>query len=189
MKKLLPELMLLILAAVVGFMGGASCQSCMPTARAQVQDEGLLLAKVFVSEGGFDAPADHLAVARYTRGLSHFWRAPMGATLVRRYRRALAPASERRSRPWLANLDRSLEAPEGWPEESQPWSARRAQWAATLARADAFLRREIDAPPTCRPHSWGSPVYDAEEIASTIENGGFVVNCGETRNVFLRWHP
>lgn len=189
MKRLLPEIGIMLLTAIVFFMAGASCQSCETKAEAQAQDVGLLLAKVFVSEGGFDGEADHLAIGRYTRNLALFWRSDMGVTLVRRYQRALAPAAERRGRRWLANLDRSLEAPEGWPEDRQPWSARRAQWAATLARADAFLRREIDAPPGCRPHSWGSPVYDAEEIARTLENGGFVVNCGETKNTFLRWHP
>jgi len=148
----------------------------------------LLLARVFVSESGFDGVADHLPIARYTRNLSHHWRAPMGVTMVRRYTRALAPAEERRSRPWLANLDRSGDAPAGWPERDQAWSERRGQWLAALARADAFLAREVDAPAGCNPHSWGSPTYDAAQIASTIANGGFVVSCGNTANVFLRWH-
>lgn len=159
--------------------------------RAQSRDAGLMLAQVFVSESGFDGTADHLPIARYTRNLSHFWGAPMDVAMVRRYRRALAPASERRSRPWLANLDRSGDEPRLWPHgsNSQPWSERRPQWLAALARADAFLERRVDAPAGCNPHSWGSPTYDAAQIQSTLANGGHIVNCGNTANVFLRWHP
>lgn len=101
--------------------------------------------------------------------------------------RALAPESERRSRPWLANLDRSGNAPRSWPEDRQPWSERRQQWLDTLERADAFLAGDIDAPEGCRPQSWGSPVYDREAIERTLANGGVVVPCGETKNVFMRW--
>lgn len=177
--------------AIATFLVGVTLDQCPPApAYAQQSDAGLMLARVFVNEAGFDGAADHLAIANYTRRLARHYRAPIDVTMVRRYTRALAPESERRDRVWIANLSRDDGAPRGWPEANQRWADRDAQWRAALDRADAFLRGEIDAPPGCRPHSWGSPDYDAEAIARTIANGGFVVNCGPgTKNVFLRWHP
>ncbi len=162
--------------------------------QAQAPDEGLLLAMVFVSEAGFidtnrdpDGSADHLAIANYTRALARYWRLPMSAALVRRYTRALAPEEARRNRPWLANLSRAPGAPRGWREDRMRWADRDAQWRATLDLADAFLAGRVDAPDGCRPNSWGSPVYDADDIARTLARGGRVIDCGRTRNVFLRW--
>jgi hypothetical protein len=179
--------------ALATFIVGLTLDQCSPglPAHAQAPDVGLMLARVFVSESGFDGAADHLPIANYTRSLARYWRVPMGVALPRRYTRALAPESERRSRPWLANLMRNGAEPRSWPHgpNSQPWPERRQQWLDTLARADAFLAGEVDAPPGCRPHSWGSPEYDREAIESTIANGGFVIDCGPTKNVFLRWHP
>lgn len=173
---------------LIGIMLGLACvRQCEPV-HAQSQDEGLLLATVFVSESGFDGVADHLPIANYTRRLARHWGAPIGVAMVRRYTRALAPQEARRSRPWLANLSRAPGAPRGWNENAQHWSERDAQWRAALARADAFLAGEVDAPRGCRPKSWGSPDYDAEQIASTLARGGWVVTaCGATRNVFLSW--
>lgn len=170
--------------AAFTFAVGLTMHSCEP-AHAQT-DDGLLLARVMVNEAGFDGSADHLAIASYTRGLARRWQMPIGAAMVRRYTRALAPASQRRDRPWIATLTRGDAAPVGWREERQPWAERREQWAATLARADAFLAGEIDAPDGCRPQSWGGSM-DQARIDRILARGGRVIACGDTKNVFLRF--
>lgn len=150
-------------------------------------DAGLLLARAMVNEAGFDGAADHLAIANYARRLARSHGEPFAVRLVARFTRALAPAHARRNRTWIAELDRSGNAPASWNESSQPWSARRGQWLATLARADAFLRGEIDAPDGCRPHAWGSPVYDREALERAFARGAVAQSCGDTKNVFYRF--
>lgn len=160
---------------------------CAKPVLAQSDDAGLMLAKVFVNEAGMDAPDDHLAIANYSRRLARHRGVTMAVFLPSRLRRALAGASARVNRVWIANLDRSGNAPIGWDESRQPWSARRGQWLATLERADAFLRGEIDARDGCRPTSWGSPVWDREELDRAFARGAVAQACGDVKNVFYRF--
>lgn len=154
-----------------------------PRPPAWAEDPALVLAIVGTNEAGIDGYADHLAIAAYVerearrRGLSipDYARA--------RFRRALALPGERRNRPWIAHLSRSLDAPGEWPEDRQHWIERRDQWREALERMDRFVRGEVRAP--CSPSTWGSPVYDRDELDAAIENGARRLDCGATRNEFL----
>lgn len=159
---------------------------CEPIpAHAQSGDASLLLARVCVNEGGFSALADCDAIGAISIRQSRLRRMPLVAYLRARFLRALAPADQRRNRTWIADLQRNEHAPIGWPHESQPWSARRDQWRDLLARTDAIVAGEIEL--SCTAQTWGSEVYDREQIARILANGGRVVDCGATRNVFLRF--
>lgn len=180
----------LILAAFV--LGGGRCEveaqgaPAVPLPdTAWASDPGLVCAIVGTNEAGIDGLADHLAICEYIRRNARRAGLSIPAYAFRRFRRALALPGARHNRHWIANLSRSLDAPAEWPEARQAWAERQGQWTEALARADAFLAGETPAP--CSPSTWGSPLYDAEEIEALIAGGARVISCGLTRNVFLRF--
>lgn len=162
---------------------GAMLATCR--ASAQGDDVGLMLAKVAVNEGGFESLADADAIAAISIRQARLRSIPLGTYLRTRFLRALAPAERRRNRPWIASLSRVAGPPHGWPASSQPWSARSAQWGTLLHRMDHVVAGDIRV--SCNAHTWGSAVYDKDAIERILANGGRVVDCGPTKNVYLRF--
>ncbi len=159
----------------------------VPTiAQAQREDTALLLAQICTNEAGFDGTADCLAITAMSIRQARLRHMTLPQYLRSRFRRALAPANERRNRPWIANLNRTHEEPSGCNRASQPWSARRSQWVALLDLMDRVVAQELI--PRCNAQTWGSKIYDRENIERILANGGYIVDCGNTKNVFLRFH-
>jgi hypothetical protein len=180
------QLRLAAWAAICVLAAALAMHQCEPApAYAQAADASLLLAKVCVNEAGFDGIADCDAIAAISIRQARLRGMPLGAYLQARFRRALAPVDARRNRPWIAGLQRNHRAPAHWPHQSQPWSARSASWRALLARTDDVVAGRVTV--ECNAQTWGSPVYDAKNIARILANGGRVVPCGRTRNQFLRF--
>jgi len=107
-------------------------------------------------------------------------------TLRRMHPRALADVRpETDSRRWIAGLDASMERPEHWPESDVPWESRGvAAWRRVLETVRAGLRGQSAC--SERPHVWGGRALDADHIQRRINQGFRVVDCGPTKNVFLR---
>jgi hypothetical protein len=90
------------------------------------------------------------------------------------------------SRPWLAGLDASMSEPEGWPV-SVSWAGRgRPAWEAALLVARGVLRGDEGHGCDANPLVWGGPGPDRERLDRMLSNGWVRVDCGETRNWFLR---
>lgn len=160
------------------------CLQCSVPVCVLADDAGLLLARIAVSEAGFNDSDDGEAIALMSMRQARDRGMELVAFLRARYKRALAPASARRNRPWLAGLTRSLDAPPLWPHANQPWTARRGQWRDLLTRMDRVAAGRSKL--TCIAHVWGGPEVDAKRIARILANGGRIVSCGRTRNIFLR---
>lgn len=145
----------------------------------------LLLARIVIGECGFDAtPADvaaHHAVleARAER---------LGVSYVRAARlyspRHTGVATSRR--PWVAQLDRTLRRPPSWPS-SASWERHRPEWERVLKLAERAHAGELEHGCDGRPDHWGGSVVDHERIERGVRRGYWrVVDCGRTRNVFVR---
>jgi hypothetical protein len=90
------------------------------------------------------------------------------------------------SRPWIAGLDASMAEPPGWPV-SVSWVSRgRPGWEAALLVARGVLSGEDGHGCTSNPLIWGGPGPDRERIDRLLANGWERVDCGATRNLFLR---
>lgn len=89
--------------------------------------------------------------------------------------------------PWILRLDRSGEAPRGWPRTTS-WEVAGPQWSALLDHTEAIERGEVE--PVCsEPVSdWGDAHVDGDRIARGIARGFWRrVDCGpNVRNVGLR---
>lgn len=155
---------------------------CAHPAFAQSPDVGVLLARVGVNEAGFGDYADHEIIAHISIEQARDRGLMLPVYLFSRYTRALAPASERNGRQYIAGLNRAGDEPPGW-DSTIDWSIYRPQWLRILARVDAVLagRRRV----RCGASTWGGPVVDAERIAAKLADGWQVAQCGRTKNIFL----
>lgn len=100
------------------------------------------------------------------------------------HRRALAEVRTD-GRRWIAGLDAAGSMPDGWPESDVPWeTSGRPAWLRTLAT----VRRTLAGGRVCsaRPSIWGGASLDAPAISRREAEGYVRVNCGTTRNVFMR---
>lgn len=151
-------------------------------------DAGLWLARICVSESGWDSPADCSAILEVLRwgGYHHgtHW-----LTHAQSYSRRLFGGA-RRHRGWPSHLRVDGEEPEQWPS-TVAWSAYRARWLSILATA-----RRMAAHPTANceeaPTDWGGRV----DLDRARRLGMVPVSCGATRNWFfvrrsqwIRRHP
>lgn len=162
--------------------------------------EGLAhdLVRVLVSEGGFDDPREHDALAwtlsrraatlRRTRGWS-----------ARRTLRAIAdralvePRTDRQR--WLHRLELHGGAPRGWGElTTVPWGRRADRYKAVVERVRAFMRGEVADPCEGPSELWGSRTHpvDRRALVRNVCSGTWVVvDCGleggARDNVYVRW--
>ena len=161
-------------------------------------DEGEVLvrdlARVFVSEAGFNDPIEHAALghtlARRARHLRRVrgWGARQTIRTISD-RTLVSPLTNRQR--WLHALDLTGSRPRQWGQWTQaPWQSEGWKVAITEAR-DLIAGRVADP---CRGPSqlWGSRYADREAIASGLQRGTWaVVDCGleETAddNVYVRW--
>ena len=171
-------------AAVLGFLL-CLAESCHHApAAAQCADVVLLLARVGVNEAGFHGHADHRAITAITIRQARRRGLELDTWTVQRFKRALAPAERRRDRFYIAHLRHDDTKPEAWNEDANRWSDYSAAWLQTLEEvADVIAHGGRGE---CRATDWGSPVYDREEIDRKLANGWEVVDCGATRNTYLR---
>lgn len=161
--------------AVLVFLVGLAAHECEPVHADAWTDHEVALARICVSEATW-GEADCRAIV-HARGRYDV------ATLRRMHPRALASVRTD-ARRWIAGLDASLTEPAGWPV-AVPWESRgRDAWVRVLG----LVRESMRGPGACSeaPHVWGGRAIDADRIAR-LEARGFVrVDCGVTRNVFLR---
>lgn len=160
--------------------------------------EGLVhdLARVFVSEAGWDAPREHAALgwtlARRAQRLRE--RRGMGAQQVIRAiadRTLVEPRTDRQR--WLYALRLDGARPVEWERwTTARWGRRTDGWKAALTAARALVRGELADPCDGPSELWGSPTHPVDRAAleRNIRAGVWVrVDCGleHRSNVFVRW--
>lgn len=145
----------------------------------------LLLARIVVGEAGFSATEDdvmahHSVLTSRTerRGWSYVQAAQL-------YSPRHTGVKESR-RPWIAELNKALRRPPSFPE-NLPWSNYKPNWKRILELAGKAHRGELEQ--RCVADHWGSPNHpiDKKRIKRATENDRqIIVDCGDTKNVFLR---
>lgn len=149
-------------------------------AKATREEESVLLARVAVSEAGWDNAHEHaalwhvLAARAESRGITI-------ASMTRSYSRRAVEGSERK--PWLGELDQSAHAPASW-NANVPFSVYRSRWLRVIERAQLFLRASVNNPCPGAMH-WGDR---SERLTRRAESLGLVeVRCSvRTANRFWR---
>jgi hypothetical protein len=191
----------------------AAAAACALAAAARADDEGALerwlaatldgrttsstelyLARLMVSEGGWDSERDHAAVAWSIAGRLEALGRRRGSTVrtlddaIFRYADVLADPRTDRQR-WVSALP---VPPPGVPWErprvstvGEPLPSRAEAWGSILGRARAFLEGRLACPCAERPDHWGGPVDD-ERAARAVARGAMrEVDCGSTGNRFF----
>lgn len=165
--------------AVLVFLVGFAADMCQPAHADSWTEHEVMLARICVNEASFrDADCRAIVEARGRYDV---------ATLRRMHPRALA-SSRTDARPWIAHLDASGAMPAGWPEARVSWQERGLPaWVRILSTVRETMRTggACDA----RPQVWGGRSIDAERIARLEARGYVRVDCGDTRNVYLRRVP
>ena len=107
---------------------------------------------------------------------------PMHASL--RSDRATNPR-EGDSRPWLGDIASDLHQPLGWEGSAASWEVYSGRFRTMFAFVQGVLDGRTHA--RCRgiPRRWGGPRIDAHLIDAQVRRGEVVIDCGNTRNVFL----
>lgn len=153
---------------------------------ARSESDALLLARVVVSESGWDgwASGDGYALhyAQLTvadrDGIS--WRSAARALSPRAT--GLRPTADPRL-SWVSGLREDLLAPAGWPASPHaPWVAYRARWLAVLERARDVVTWDLEihdewSPCEERPITWAARWH-------TPSPGLRALDCGDTANAF-----
>lgn len=143
--------------------------------------EALALGWLTYSEAGVDGLEDAAALYEAIATMAEH-RGSSWAESACAYSRRLFGGTTSRA-PWILGLDRSGEAPRGWPSTSS-WAVAAPQWAALLEHTEAIVRGDVPRP--CRASDWGHPEVDAARIRRGVRRGWWEIrDCGETRNVFL----
>lgn len=161
------------LIAVIGLEGARTS-----SVAAQRDDDAVILARICVSEAGWDSGDDCTAIHQVIAGIAEregmSWRAAARAASPR-----LAECTV--SRRWLCGLDARGEQPAHWPSLVS-WSRYRDDWLSTVARARRILDGEIVSRCTEAPRVWGS----VEDHIRAAREGRILrsIDCGRTRNRF-----
>jgi hypothetical protein len=168
---------------------------------AQTEPDHVLLARIWVSEKGWDDSLEEVAIWQVLEAR----RAPI-AWMLRRGRpvslraamRAYAPRATGRVRVvsgrqrWVSTLRSDGRAPAFWRElTGVGWGHYEARWLEVLSRARARLAGEDPRPSPCAesPEHWGSPTHPADRALArrALRAGRWIeVDCGEVRNRFFR---
>jgi len=170
------------------------------SARADLATDALLLARICVSEAGWECfeTGDGYAIHEVLlRGAERH--AMRYETFARSYSPRATGMAPSRLRPWVAGLRADGGEPYSWPrvttrpipgglvrvEPHPPWVSYRARWLAVLDRAREVVSwrlDDVDEWSICEGevHDWGGEVDEAR--AHRI--GLVPVGCGETANTF-----
>ena len=156
-------------------------------AGALADDDAVLLARVVVSESGWDGWATgdgyaiHEAQLAQARADGVSWRSAAVAMSPRATGRR--PTSGRLA--WVAGLDERGREPAAWPPlPHSPWPQYRSRWLAVLERAREVVTWPMsvhDEWGMCdeRPWTWAAPHHPPSP-------GLVAVDCGGTRNRYYR---
>lgn len=149
-------------------------------------DEALTLTKICVHEAGpypgDDCPA--LFDALRNRGSERGYRWDRWAHI---YSDRIFDRQRRDHRAWITRLAPPFNRPARWPYSDVVWDR-----VGPSIRSLYYRARSIVAglePSRCvePPDHWGGPVVDRARIRAGVRRGHwYVVDCGDTRNVFLR---
>lgn len=140
------------------------------------------VARLCVSEASFSATADCRAITWIVSRQAERRGVSIAEYVARQHHRHVR--SEQR--PWIGGLDASMERPEGWPEDQIAWEPRGvALWSRRLAEVRGYL---ADGQHGCSaaPAVWGGLVTDHARILRLEARGYERVDCGVSRNAFLR---
>ncbi len=144
--------------------------------------EQLALARVCVSEAGWDATPECAAIHQVLEdrarviGFSYI-------AAVCSYSTRTCDRGRQDPRRWIAWLSPSLDEPEGWPR-GMLWSRYRDRWRTMLDHAGAVLRGQVQSPCEEPPHYWGMP--RGIDLARAQEAGWERLSCPGARNAFWR---
>jgi hypothetical protein len=178
-------------AYVAGLLFAAFLMDLCNITSAQGQDhqawqaDVVSLARLCVNEAGWPSPEgsnDCAAIGRYARARADSNNETVAAYIARVHWRHTSPT--RRTRVWVRGLNAELTEPTGWPADLDWATWGRVRWNAALEDAAQILRGRRTAC-TETPHTWGGYI-DRERIARMLANGYRQIDCGSTRNVFMR---
>lgn len=162
--------------AFVGLVVGA-IMALPPAVEATRPGEILGLARICVSESGWDSPHDCEGILAVLRSRSE----RTGMTLnqaMRAYSKRVFDRSRTDSRRWIADLHLSAQKPDGWPDHL-PWDGGyKYSWMMMLEFAEDLLG---SSNLRCAANHWGDRYGDKERA---LRAGWIEVDCGETRNMF-----
>lgn len=152
-----------------------------PAVEATRPSEVLGLARICVSESGWDSPHDCEGILSVLRSRSE----RTGMTLtqaMRAYSGRVFDRNRNDSRRWIADLHLHGDKPDGWPSHL-PWEGGyQLSWYMMLEFADDLLKADRNEL-RCDAHHWGDRHGDKERA---LRAGWTQVDCGETKNMFWR---
>lgn len=154
----------------------AACLLTANSAAAQ-QSADVLIARVCVSEGGWDNGPDCDAIVYVIRSRAE----RLGLTLremVAAYSGRVLDTARTDRRRWLAHLTAAGTFPAGWPVTTS-WERHRVYWLATVERVRRLLARPLRAPCESHVDHWAARSVDRSSIWTRVD-------CGATHNVFWR---
>lgn len=183
------------ISAVILYLGTPNAGQCqtkpLPTTEWTPQAR-LTLARAMVSEAGFRAKRDHVAIAWVLAIRFRRWArvSPILASfnqMVASYCTGMdnwIPKSMKQRLRWIRSLnDPQPNAPKGWPTKkygkwTKSWQKR---WGTVLKRADAWFRGELSDPCRGKAIHWGG-----RSDAPLPETKWRTIDCGKTVNTFYR---
>ena len=146
-------------------------------------DTRTLLARVYVSESGWESRRDHAAIYHAVANGAERRGVTFRAQLIA-YSRGLSGRSARAR--WVRGLRADLRPGDGWPA-AYPWPRFRPLWARVLAAAGTDVVFPPDNPCDGPPRHWGGLAIRADRTraARALRAGWWRrLDCGPTRNAF-----
>lgn len=197
---------LLVLAVLAAALAGPAAAQAPRTGEwvratvegRQTRHTAELLARLMISEGGWDLTVDHAAVAWTITGwLELLGRRRPRYTLdsaIRNYAAGFRPAHRRTPRQeWIMSLRAHGGRP---PDVRWTWSSPRGRrvsrsdaWKAALERSRAHLRGELPSPCDGPSVHWGSARHpiDRARAARAVSDGRWAeVECAGAMNAYYR---
>lgn len=142
----------------------------------------LWLARAMVSEAGWDAELDYVAIAyvllRRWHQMNQRWPALRFVDVVRGYCSGLGDYPRRLTarQRWIRGLSSDGEKPLHWPRNAS-WKLTYPFWKTALDVSEKWGRGELRDPCRGRAWHWGGTI-------DTPRGRMIAVNCGPTRNTF-----
>lgn len=154
------------------------------------EEVGLWLARLYVSEAGFDGARDHAAIFHAVQNGAAQRGIPIWEQ-IQDYGRGLRAAGRRAV--WVRNLRVDTEAPEGWGAPGSgsvglDWALFHRKFERVLVRARTDLIFAPMNPCDGIPRHWGGMriAVDRERAAKAVREGRWKpLHCGPTQNGFF----
>lgn len=149
------------------------------------QSDSVGLARLFVSECGWSCTLEEMAAIQQALQNRADLRDASFHSQLRAHRTVFEGGQP--ARPWLAELTANGTKPPSWDDSTTvPWPSRRQAWLSTLASATTVLANPWN-PCDYPPLDWG--VSSAVSRYREHNVNAITLECGATRNVFLRPAP